>query len=69
MNNRQTGEMRLQVETYTNRVSNICLDSEKVEGLLVPLLHCYGEPGYSNDITSHMSPDEYAMARLLRPEK
>jgi len=69
MNNRQTGEMRLQVETHTNRVSNICLDSEEVEGLCFPLLHCHGEPGYTNDIKSHMSPDEYVMARLLRPEK
>jgi hypothetical protein len=69
MNNRQTGEMRLQVETHTNRVSNICLDSEKVEGLCFPLLHCHGEPGYTNDIKSHMSPDEYVMAMLLRPEK
>ena len=29
----------------------------------------YGEPGYTNDIKSCMSPDEYVMTRLLRPEK
>ena len=61
--------MRLQVETHTNRVSNIFLDSEKVEGLFFPLLHCHGKPGYTNEIKSHMIPDEYVMARLLRAEK
>ena len=35
MNNRQTSEMRLQVETHTNSVTNICLDSEKVEGFML----------------------------------
>ena len=69
MNNRQTGKIILQVEMHTKRVSNISLDSEKVEGLCFPLLHCHVEPGYTNEIKSHMSPDAYAMARLLRPEK
>jgi hypothetical protein len=69
MNNRQTGEMKLQVETHSHSVSNISLDSEKVEGLCFPLLFCHGEPGYTNESKSRLSPDEYAMARLLRPEK
>ena len=40
-----------------------------MEGFCFPLLHCHGEPGYTNNIKSHMSPDEYVMASLLRPEK
>jgi len=69
MNNRQTGEMKLQVETHSHSVSNVSLDSEKVEVLCFPLLFCHGEPGYTNESKSHLSPDEYAMARLLRPVK
>ena len=41
MNNRQTGEMKLQVETHSHSVSNVSLDSEKVEGLCFPLLFCH----------------------------
>jgi hypothetical protein len=33
VNNRQTGAMTLQVKTHTNSVSDINMDSEKVEGL------------------------------------
>ncbi len=40
-----------------------------MEGLCFPLLFCHSEPGYTNESKSHLSPDEYAMARLLRPEK
>jgi len=69
MNNGQTGEMKLQVEMHSHSVSNVSLDSEKVEGLCVPLLFCHGEPGYTNQRKSCLSLDEYAMARLLRPEK
>ncbi len=29
----------------------------------------HGEPGYTNASKSGMSPDEYAMSRLIRPEK
>jgi len=50
-------------------VSDIKLESEKVEGLCFPLLFPHGEPGYTNASKSGMSPDEYAMSRLLRPEK
>ncbi len=45
------------------------MDSEKVEGLCFPLLFPHGEPGYTNESKSGMSPDEYAMSRLIRPEK
>ncbi len=31
MNNRQTGKMKLQVEMHSHIVSNVSLDSEKVE--------------------------------------
>jgi len=69
VNNRQTGEMKLQVRTHTNSVSGINMDSEKVERLCFPLLSPHAEPGYTNASKSHMSPDEYAMSRLLMPEK
>jgi hypothetical protein len=45
------------------------MDSENVEGLCFPLLFPHGEPGYTNASKSGMSPDEYAMARLMMPEK
>ncbi len=46
VNNRQTGTMTLQVRTHTNSVSDVNMDSEKVEGLCFPLLFPHGEPGY-----------------------
>ncbi len=61
--------MTLQVRTHTNSVSDINMDSEKVEGLCFPLLLPHGEPGYTNTSKSGMSLDEYAMSRLIRPEK
>jgi hypothetical protein len=69
INNRQTGAMSLRVRTHTNSVSDINMDSEKVEGLCFPLLFPHGEPGYTNASKSHMSPDVYVMSRLLMPEK
>jgi hypothetical protein len=69
VNNMQTGAMKLQVKMHTNIVSNINMDSENVEGLCVPLLFPHEEPGYTNSSKSHLSPDEYAMAKMLRPEK
>jgi hypothetical protein len=50
-------------------VSDVNMDSEKVEGLCLPLLFPHAEPGYTNASKSRLSPDEYVMARLLRPEK
>ena len=46
MNNRQTGDMKLQVETHLHSVSDVSLDSEKVKGLCFLLLFCHGKPGY-----------------------
>jgi hypothetical protein len=68
VNNRQTGAMTLQVKTHTNSVSDINVDSEKVEGLCFPLLFPHGEPGYTNSSKSRLSPDEYVMTMMLRPE-
>jgi hypothetical protein len=69
VNNRQTGAMTLQARTHNGNVSDINMDSEKVEGLCFPLLFPHAEHGYTNASKSHLSPDEYVMARLLRPEK
>jgi hypothetical protein len=69
VNNRQTGTMTLQVKTHTNSVSDINMDSEKVEGLCFPLLFPHEEPGYTNLSKSCLSPDEYVMTIMLRPEK
>ncbi len=69
VNIRQTGAMSLRVRTHTNSVSDINMDSEKVEGLRFPLLFPHGEPGYTNASKRRMSPDEYVMSRLLMPEK
>jgi hypothetical protein len=38
VNNRQTGAMTLQVKTHTNSVSDINVDSEKVEILCFPIM-------------------------------
>ena len=40
-----------------------------MEGLCFSLLFPYGEPGYTNLGKSCLSPDEYVMAKMLRPEK
>ncbi len=69
VNNRQTGAMTLQVKTHTNSVSDINMDSEKMEELCFPLLFPHGEPGYINLSKSCLSPDEYVLAKMLRPEK
>jgi hypothetical protein len=61
--------MTLQVKRHTNSVSDINMNSEKVEGLCFPLLFPHGEPGYTNSSKSRLSPDEYVMAKMLRPEK
>ncbi len=61
--------MALQVKTHINSVSDINMDSEKVKRLCIPLLFPHGEPGYTNWSKSCLSPDEYVMAKLLRPEK
>jgi hypothetical protein len=57
------------MKTNTNSVSAINMDSEKVEGLCFPLLFPHGEPGYTNLSKSRLSPDEYVMEKMSRPEK
>jgi hypothetical protein len=69
VNNRQTGEMTLQVRTSNGNVSDVNMDSKKVEGLCFQLLFPQAEPGYTNASKSRLSPDEYVIARLLRPER
>ncbi len=64
VNNRQTSAMTLQVKLHTHSVSDINMDSEKVEGLCFPLLFPHGEPGYTNLSKSCLSPDEYVMAKM-----
>ncbi len=46
VNNRQTGAMMLQVRTRNGNVSDINMDSEKVEGLCFPLLFPHVKHGY-----------------------
>ncbi len=48
VNNRQTGAMTLQVKTSNGNVSDVNMDSKKVEGLCFPLLFPRAEPGYIN---------------------
>ncbi len=69
VNNRQTGAMTLQVKKHTNSVPDINMDSKNLEGLRFALLFPHGEPGYTNSSKSRLSPDEYVMAMMLRPEK
>ncbi len=69
VNNRQTGTIKLQVKTHNNSVSDINMNSEKVEGFCFPLLFPHGELGYTNSSKSRLSPDEHIMAKMLRPEK
>jgi hypothetical protein len=61
--------MPLQVKMHTKSMSDINIDSENVEGLCFPLLFPHEEPGYTNLSKSHLSPDEYVMAKMLMPEK
>jgi hypothetical protein len=69
VNNRQTGEMVLHVQTRGCSVSYENLDSEKVESLCFPLFFPHAERGYTNMNKHRLSPDAYAMSRLLKPEK
>jgi hypothetical protein len=69
VNNRQTSTMTLQVKMHTNSVSDINMDSEKMERLCFPLLSPHGEPGCTNLSKSHLSPDEFVMTMMLRPKK
>jgi hypothetical protein len=50
-------------------MSNVEMNSEKVEGLCFPLLFSHGEAGYINNQKDCICPSDYAIARMLRPEK
>jgi hypothetical protein len=69
VNNRQTGAMTSQVKTHTNSVSDINMDSKKVEGFCFPQLFPHREPEYTNASKCYLSPDDYVMSRILKPEK
>jgi hypothetical protein len=69
MNCRRTGSMTLQVTTTDGSISNVSMDSDMVEGLCFPVLFTHGEPGYTSDMKSYISPADYIMSRLLMPEK
>ena len=69
MNCRRTGTMTLQVTTTDGSISNVSMESDMVEGLCFLLLFTHGEPGYTNDMKSYISPADYIMSRLLMPEK
>jgi hypothetical protein len=69
MNCRQTGVMSLQVTTTNGSISDVKMNSEKVEGLCYPLLFPCGEPGCTNEMKDHISPAYYVMARMLMPKK
>jgi hypothetical protein len=69
MNCRQTGIMSLQVTTTNGSISDVKMNSEKVEGLCYPLFFSHGEPGFTNEMKDHISPADDVMARKLMPEK
>ncbi len=69
MNCRQTGVMSLQVTTTNGSISDVKMNSEKVEGLCYPLLFPHGKPGFTNEMKDHISPEDYVMARMLMPKK
>jgi len=48
VNKRQTGEMKLQVRTHTNSVSDISINCKEVEGLCFPILFPHGEDRCTN---------------------
>jgi hypothetical protein len=66
VNDRQTGK---QVQTHNSCLSNLIMDNKEVEPVTFTLLFPYREDGYTTDQRGLLSPDAYAIARLLRPEK
>jgi hypothetical protein len=69
MNCRQTGVMSLQMTTTNGSISDVKMNSEKVEGLYYLLLLPHGEPRFTNEMKDHISPVDYVMVRMLMPEK
>jgi hypothetical protein len=69
MNCRQTGVTSLNVRTTNGSILDVKMNLEKAEGLCFPLLFPHGEAGYTNNHNDFLSPSQYAMARMIRPEK
>ncbi len=69
MNCRQTGATSLSVTTANGSISDVKMNLEKMEGLWFLLSFPHGEAGYTNNQKDCLSPSQYAMARMLRPEK
>ncbi len=68
-NDQQTGEMMIQMTAHNNDVSSVYMTSEKVEPLFYPILFPHGERGWTNDLKDRITAEEYAMWRILMPEK
>jgi hypothetical protein len=68
MNCRQTGAISLLVTTTNGSISDVKMNSEKVEGLCYPLLFPHVEPGFANKMKDHIPQADYVMARMLMPE-
>jgi hypothetical protein len=69
MNCRQTVATTLNVTTTNGSISDVKMNSERVEPLCFLLLFPRGESGYRNTQKDHISPLQYVMARMLRAEK
>ncbi len=69
LNCRQTGVTSLQMTTTNGSISDVKMNSEKVEGPCFPIFYPHGEPGYTNDMKKHLSPADYVTMRFLMPEK
>jgi hypothetical protein len=57
------------VTTTNGSISDMKMNSEKVEPLCFPLLFPNGEAGYTNAQKDHISQLQYVMTRMLRAEK
>ena len=69
INCRLTGSMTLQVTTTDGSISYVSINLDLVEGLCFLVLFTNGEPGYTNDTISYLSPTNYIMSMMLMPEK
>ncbi len=68
-NDQQTGDMLIQIKAHNDDVSSVKMTSEKVEPSFFPILFPLGEDGWTNDLKDHINAEEYAVLRLLMPEK
>jgi hypothetical protein len=56
--------MSLQVTTTNGSISDVKMNSEKVEGLCYPLLFSHEEPGFTYEMKEHIPPADYVIAML-----